>query len=99
MDKNDQEKTFKNKAKEFRLKLGLGCCAAAVVSMAMVFLISLDSIFFLLTFVFMFSGIGLVISSGETHDYHDSHTRKSPNYSLRSYFDPSNPFSYWFTRR
>jgi hypothetical protein len=84
-------KTSKNKAKLLRLKVGLVCVFAAIFSMAAVFLTSLDDIFFPLTFVLMFCGIVLVISSGKLVGNRNMRAR-------RSYFDPRNPFGYYFDR-
>ena len=90
--KNHQTQTPWGK---LRLKIGLLCVVAAVFSMAAVSLTSLDDIFFPLTFVLMFFGIILVISSGKLVGNRNVRGR---TYGLRPYFDPTNPFGYYFDR-
>lgn len=91
--KNHQTQTPWGK---LRLKIGLLCVVAAVFSMAAVSLTSLDDIFFPLTFVLMFCGIVLVISSGKLVG--NSHKKEDSTHSLEAYFDPTNPFGYYFDR-
>ena len=74
---------------------GFTCLSLAIFSMLMVHFTSLDNIFFKMVFVFLFSGILLLISSLVTdcNKNHNFPTQSNELHKGKRLFDPQNSIS------
>lgn len=91
MEKRDTNNSAKDAVNETMLKYGIISAVCAALSLALIFLTSLDNILFPLTFALMVLSIILMASSKKFNNSKNNTVNWADEY-LKNPLDPRNPF-------